>query len=191
MLGIPGWLSGLAPAFGWGRSPGVQGSSPTSGSRDGACFSFLLCLCLSVYHKQINKSFLKKANAIIYNITSQRLCSARPVFVSLYMIMLVRTEITHAGLVNLLLHTFILPCRIILHTMHSIQQECHDMEWTALDTQDRPWTLNLEQPDFNVASLIFIKVFSFPLDLPFFIHNYFVYRWSWSESRTPCWNCSW
>ena len=32
-LGIPGWLSGLAPAFGPGRDPGVPGSNPTSGSR--------------------------------------------------------------------------------------------------------------------------------------------------------------
>ena len=30
--GIPGWLSGLAPAFGPGRDPGVPGSSPTLGS---------------------------------------------------------------------------------------------------------------------------------------------------------------
>ena len=29
--GIPGWLSGLAPAFGPGHNPGVPGSSPTSG----------------------------------------------------------------------------------------------------------------------------------------------------------------
>uniref|UniRef100_A0A8I3PFQ1 [histone H3]-trimethyl-L-lysine(27) demethylase n=1 Tax=Canis lupus familiaris TaxID=9615 RepID=A0A8I3PFQ1_CANLF len=32
-LGIPGWRSGLAPAFGPGRDPGDPGSSPTSGSR--------------------------------------------------------------------------------------------------------------------------------------------------------------
>ena len=32
-LGIPGWLSGLAPAFGPGRDPGDPGSNPTSGSR--------------------------------------------------------------------------------------------------------------------------------------------------------------
>ena len=30
--GIPGWFSGLAPAFGPGRDPGDPGSSPTSGS---------------------------------------------------------------------------------------------------------------------------------------------------------------
>ena len=30
-LGIPGWLSGLAPAFGPGRDPGVLGSNPSSG----------------------------------------------------------------------------------------------------------------------------------------------------------------
>ena len=33
--GIPGWLSGLAPAFGPGRDPGVPGSSPTLGSLHG------------------------------------------------------------------------------------------------------------------------------------------------------------
>ena len=31
--GIPGWRSGLAPAFGPGRDPGDRGSNPTSGSR--------------------------------------------------------------------------------------------------------------------------------------------------------------
>ena len=30
--GIPGWRSGLAPAFGPGRNPGGPGSSPTLGS---------------------------------------------------------------------------------------------------------------------------------------------------------------
>ena len=56
-VGIPGWLSGLMPAFGPGCDPGVPGSSPTSGSLHGACFSLSLCLCLSLslslcdYHK--------------------------------------------------------------------------------------------------------------------------------------------
>ena len=31
--GIPGWHSGLAPAFGPGRDPGDPGSNPTTGSR--------------------------------------------------------------------------------------------------------------------------------------------------------------
>ena len=31
--GIPGWRSGLVPAFGPGRDPGDSGSNPTSGSR--------------------------------------------------------------------------------------------------------------------------------------------------------------
>ena len=31
--GIPGWCSGLAPAFGPGRNPGDPGSNPTLGSR--------------------------------------------------------------------------------------------------------------------------------------------------------------
>ena len=43
-FGIPGWLSSLTPAFGLGHGPGVQRSSPASGSLHGACFS--LCLCL-------------------------------------------------------------------------------------------------------------------------------------------------
>ena len=42
---IPGWLSGLGPAFGLGHGPGVLGLSPTSGSLHGACFSLCLCLC--------------------------------------------------------------------------------------------------------------------------------------------------
>ena len=50
--GIPGWLSGLAPAFGSGWDPGVPGSSPTSGSLHGACFSLCLrvwlCVCVCV-----------------------------------------------------------------------------------------------------------------------------------------------
>ena len=48
ILGIPGWLSGLVPAFGPGHDPGVLGSSPASGSLHGACFSVCLCLCLSL-----------------------------------------------------------------------------------------------------------------------------------------------
>ena len=50
--GIPGWLSGLAPAFGPGRDPGDPGSSPTLGSRfmepasPSACVSASLSLSL-------------------------------------------------------------------------------------------------------------------------------------------------
>ena len=63
--GIPGWRSGLAPAFGPGRDPGDLGSNPTSGSRRGACFSLCLCLslslslslCVTIIHF---KKFLKK-----------------------------------------------------------------------------------------------------------------------------------
>ena len=52
--GIPGWLSGLAPAFGPGRDPGDRGSGPMSGSRcmepasPSACVSASLSL-LSVH----------------------------------------------------------------------------------------------------------------------------------------------
>ena len=59
--GIPGWRSGLAPAFGPGRDPGDRGSNPTSGSRcmepasPSACVSASLSLSLSLslcdYHK--------------------------------------------------------------------------------------------------------------------------------------------
>ena len=55
--GIPGWRSGLAPAFGPGRDPGDEGSNPTSGSRcmepasPSACVSASLSLSLCDYHK--------------------------------------------------------------------------------------------------------------------------------------------
>ena len=55
LLGIPGWRSGFAPAFGPGRDPGDPGSSPTSGSRCVEPASPSACLCLSLslcdYHK--------------------------------------------------------------------------------------------------------------------------------------------
>ena len=47
-VGIPGWLSGWASAFGSGCDPGVRGLSPASGSLQGACFFLCLCLCLSL-----------------------------------------------------------------------------------------------------------------------------------------------
>ena len=40
--------SAVASAFGSGRDPRVQGSSPASGSLQGACFSVCLCLCPSL-----------------------------------------------------------------------------------------------------------------------------------------------
>ena len=52
--GIPGWRSGLAPAFGPGHDPGDLGSNPTSGSRcmepasPSACVSASLSLSLSL-----------------------------------------------------------------------------------------------------------------------------------------------
>ena len=57
LAGIPGWRSGLAPAFGPGRDPGDPGSNPTSGSRcmepasPSACVSASLSLSLCDYHK--------------------------------------------------------------------------------------------------------------------------------------------
>ena len=56
-LGIPGWRSSLAPAFGPGRNPGDPGSNPTSGPRcmepasPSACVSASLSLCVCDYHK--------------------------------------------------------------------------------------------------------------------------------------------
>ena len=57
--GIPGWRSGLAPAFGPGHDPGDLGSNPTSGSRcmepasPSACVSasLSLSLCMTVKNK--------------------------------------------------------------------------------------------------------------------------------------------
>ena len=57
ILGIPGWRSGLAPAFGPGRDLGDPGSNPTSGSRcmepasPSAYVSASLSLSLCDYHK--------------------------------------------------------------------------------------------------------------------------------------------
>ena len=56
-IGILGWCSSLAPAFGPGRDPGDPGSNPTSGSRcmepasRSACVSDSLSLSLYAYHK--------------------------------------------------------------------------------------------------------------------------------------------
>ena len=41
--------------FGLGCDPGDPGSSPTSGSLHGACFSLFLCLCLSLSLSVMNK----------------------------------------------------------------------------------------------------------------------------------------
>ena len=51
LLGIPGWLSGLAPDFSPGHGPGVPGSNSKSGSLHGACFSLCLSLPLSLMNK--------------------------------------------------------------------------------------------------------------------------------------------
>ena len=42
-------------AFSPGRDPGVLGSSPASGSLQGACFSLYLGLCLSLCLSLMNK----------------------------------------------------------------------------------------------------------------------------------------
>ena len=45
----------FSAAYSSGRDPGDLGSSPTSGSLHGACFSLWLCLCLSLSVSLINK----------------------------------------------------------------------------------------------------------------------------------------
>ena len=55
-IGIPGWRSGIAPAFGPGRDPGDPGSNPMSGmepASPSACVSasLSLSLCVCDYHK--------------------------------------------------------------------------------------------------------------------------------------------
>ena len=50
LIGMPGWVSSLVPAFSLGHDPEAPGSSPTSVSLHGDCFSLCLCvylLCLS------------------------------------------------------------------------------------------------------------------------------------------------
>ena len=47
-MGIPGWLSGLVPAFGPGRSWRPRIESHVRLPVHGACFSLCLCLCLSL-----------------------------------------------------------------------------------------------------------------------------------------------
>ena len=60
--GIPGWRSGLAPAFGPGCDLGEPGSSPTSGSRcmepasPSACVSASLSLSVTII-KKINAGY--------------------------------------------------------------------------------------------------------------------------------------
>ena len=55
--GIPGWRSGIVPAFGPGRNPGEPGLNPTSGSQcmepvsPSAYASASLSLSLCDYHK--------------------------------------------------------------------------------------------------------------------------------------------
>ena len=59
--GIPGWRSGLAPAFGPGSDPGDPGSNPISGSQcmepasPSACVSASLSFSLSLSVTIINK----------------------------------------------------------------------------------------------------------------------------------------
>ena len=56
-VGIPGWRSGLAPAFGPGQDPEDPGSNPTLGSRcmepasPSSCVYASLSLCLSWINK--------------------------------------------------------------------------------------------------------------------------------------------
>ena len=47
-IGIPGWCSGLAPAFGPGRDPGDPESNPTWGSRCMEPTSLSACVSASL-----------------------------------------------------------------------------------------------------------------------------------------------
>ena len=64
--GIPGWRSGLAPAFGPGRDPGDPGSNPTSGSwcmepaSPSACVSASLTLSVTIIKKRIELNPVQK-----------------------------------------------------------------------------------------------------------------------------------
>ena len=58
--GIPGWRSGLVPAFGPGRDAGDPGWNPTSGSRCMEPVSLPLFLSFSLCVTIINKFFFKK-----------------------------------------------------------------------------------------------------------------------------------
>ena len=62
--GIPGWCSGLAPAFGPGRDPGDLGSSPMSDSRrmEPASPSAYVSASLSHCVPIINKKRKEKKN---------------------------------------------------------------------------------------------------------------------------------
>uniref|UniRef100_A0A8P0T4F6 MAGUK p55 subfamily member 4 n=2 Tax=Canis lupus familiaris TaxID=9615 RepID=A0A8P0T4F6_CANLF len=62
--GIPGWLSGLAPAFGPGHDPGVPGSSPMSVSRLGACFSLCLSQILRLVLQELNLFYSRDVNGV-------------------------------------------------------------------------------------------------------------------------------
>ena len=55
MLGIPGWRSGLAPAFGPGRDPGDLGSNPMSGFRCMELASPSACVSASLSVSLMNK----------------------------------------------------------------------------------------------------------------------------------------
>ena len=62
MLGIPGWLSNLAPAFDPGYDPGVLGSSPMLGfcmEPASPSASVCVCMCVCVMNK-LKKIFLSE-----------------------------------------------------------------------------------------------------------------------------------
>ena len=62
VIGIPGWRSGLAPAFGPGHDPGDLGSNPMSGSRYMEPASRFGCLSLSLcdYNKKKDLCGIRK-----------------------------------------------------------------------------------------------------------------------------------
>ena len=78
LFGIPGWCSGLAPAFGPGRDPEDPGSNPTLGSwcmepaSPSARVSASLCVCVTIIkqtNKQTNKKTMTGVNLSIFIIS--------------------------------------------------------------------------------------------------------------------------
>ena len=79
IIGQPRWCSGLAPPAAQGVILETLGSSPTSGSLHGACFSLCLCLCLSFslcvsMNKKIKS--LKKITIIVLIESQQNLSNS-------------------------------------------------------------------------------------------------------------------
>ena len=73
----PRWPSGLAPP---GCDPGDPGSSPTSSSLHGACFSLCLCLCLSLSFSLSLSIMNKWIKSLKKNLIIQNMYLTTPIF---------------------------------------------------------------------------------------------------------------